>query len=87
MARRDERRERYVRAIGIDMTAMASAFAGILAGLRPVRGSRRRRDYGFNCCEHCGARLPRHPEQTWRYDGVCADCGREQAWAPSAPAA
>jgi hypothetical protein len=38
----------------------------------------------FNCCEFCAAPLTRHPESAWRYDGICARCGRSQSWAPLA---
>jgi hypothetical protein len=64
---------------------MVFALGASLAGSRGVlKGRARIRRGGFNCCEFCGQPLPRHPEQTWRYDGTCSACGRAQTWAPAA---
>jgi hypothetical protein len=65
------------------------ASAAALASVRPrglAKAFGRKARSGFNCCEFCGAPLPRHPEQSWRYDGTCASCGRAQTWAPKAQA-
>ena len=45
-----------------------------------ARGRPVARRSGFNCCEFCAAPLRRHAEQSWRYDGTCARCGRVQTW-------
>jgi hypothetical protein len=66
---------------GLVVVALGASLAGS-KGVIKVR-SRSRRG-GFNCCEFCGEPLPRHPEQTWRYDGMCSACGRAQTWAPAA---
>jgi hypothetical protein len=65
--------------------AISIVFAKVLPGVffRSYRKSRYRgrKTGGFNCCEFCREPLRRHRVQTWRYDGVCAACGRTQGWA------
>ena len=61
------------------LSASASAVAGAFgAAARALRVGGGKGRAGYNCCEYCGARLPRDPTHSWSYSATCAKCGRAQ---------
>jgi len=67
-------------AVAVVVSGLASV-VGYFAVSRGTKYYSSRKHGGYNCCEFCGAGLPRDPDQTWRYAGACDRCGRIQTWA------